>query len=479
MEGTAKRQVNAEEMLAELKLALESSTPAPDVAPPFASMAAKSGSLGREPRRSQMDKESDRPATVNAGKTIRQRTDNQKPSRLSSRRGKLTAGGLALGGAAAFFAGVALMSQVLNRPAHEFSAGATEGLIRPQNEQTLEPSSSARAPMEGSQQTAPSQAGASEARPDASRAPANNGSVSAQGKAQVDAANLASSGLEMAAPAPARLNSAAVWAPAVRIGPDGAPIPTAPPSRASADSAHPAETPKPAAAPAGPQMLKPGAAPIATAPPTPASTDSALVAKTPKPAVPTAAPQMVKPDKAPIATAPPTPASTDSALVAQTPKPAVPTAAPQIVKPDAAPIATAPPTPASTEAGPVVQTSKPNATRTASVSNESAEPSTPKIDSKKKPPEKPSAPKPAKSAKAPAKSVAQAERQSAKPAQPKEAERSPEPAQGAGNPTQATPVAAPSVPQRVADGVTHAFGYLVHLPGALVPHFGGSNPNAQ
>jgi hypothetical protein len=27
--------------------------------------------------------------------------------------------------------------------------------------------------------------------------------------------------------------------------------------------------------------------------------------------------------------------------------------------------------------------------------------------------------------------------------------------------------------------MTHAFGYLVHLPGALVPHFGGSNADAH
>jgi hypothetical protein len=27
--------------------------------------------------------------------------------------------------------------------------------------------------------------------------------------------------------------------------------------------------------------------------------------------------------------------------------------------------------------------------------------------------------------------------------------------------------------------MTHAFGYLVHLPGALVPHFAGSNADAH
>jgi hypothetical protein len=39
------------------------------------------------------------------------------------------------------------------------------------------------------------------------------------------------------------------------------------------------------------------------------------------------------------------------------------------------------------------------------------------------------------------------------------------------------PVAAPSVPQRFADGMTHAFSYLMHLPGALVPH--PADPNAD
>jgi hypothetical protein len=31
----------------------------------------------------------------------------------------------------------------------------------------------------------------------------------------------------------------------------------------------------------------------------------------------------------------------------------------------------------------------------------------------------------------------------------------------------------------MADGVSHAFGYLIHLPGALVPHLGGPNPDAH
>jgi hypothetical protein len=147
-----------------------------------------------------------------------------------------------------------------------------------------------------------------------------------------------------------------------------------------------------------------------------------------------------------------------------------------MVKPDGARIATAPPTPAST---PLAETPKPNATPTAHVSNESTQPSTRKIDSKKKPVEKASLQKPLRSPTPPVKPIAQAERQSTEPARPKEAERSPQPTQDNGNLAAVAPAASPSVPQRVADGVTHAFGYLVHLPGALVPHLGGSNPDAH
>jgi hypothetical protein len=87
--------------------------------------------------------------------------------------------------------------------------------------------------------------------------------------------------------------------------------------------------------------------------------------------------------------------------------------------------------------------------------------------------------KPHKTANAPAKPDAEAERRPAEPAAPKEAEKSSQPAQDAGSPTALAPVKTTSVQQRVADGVTHAFGYLVHLPGALVPHFGGPNPDTH
>jgi hypothetical protein len=337
--------------------------------------------------------------------------------------------------------------------------------------------------MQDSQQAAPLQTGDSETRPDARTAPVIGGSLSAAGKAGVDAPNLASSGLETSPPAfaPLPLSQPATLVATHRIGPDGAPIATAPSSPASTGSARPlAGTPKPAAPTAAPQMVKPDKASLATAQPTPASSDSAPpLAGTPKPGVPTAAPQMVKPDKPSLATALPTPASTDPASPPQTPKPAAPTAAPQMVKPDKASVATTQPAPASTDpAPPRAQTLKPNATHTASLSSESGEPSKPKIDPKKKPPGKISQQKPAKTAKASA-ALTPPEPPPTKLAPSKEAESPPHSAQDAVSPTAAAPATKTSVQQRVADGVTHAFGYLIHLPGALVPHLGGPNPDAH
>jgi hypothetical protein len=455
MQGAPKRQVNAEEMLAELKRAVESSTRAPDAPPSAASMAPKPRSPGPETRPSQIDRKVDRPVKANADSSVGQPTDLQKSTRPRSRRWTLLAGGLALAGAAAVCASFALINKAPDLAEREPSVAATESLARPQTEQTLEPSSSPRAPMQDSQ-AMPLQAG------------------------NLETPNLASSGLESTAPTfmPVPPSSPAVWVPSQTIRPDGTPITTAPSTPAPTDSAHPAGTPKPAVQTAAPQVVKPDKASLATTPSTPASTDSAHPAQAPKPAAP-AAPQMLKPEKASVATAPSTPASTDSAPPAETPKPAAP-AAPQMLKPEKASVATAPPAPASTDsASPPAQRRKPNATQTASVSTESAEPSTPKIDSKKKPAEKIAQQKPAKSPKPPVKPITQAERRSTEPAPPKEAERSPQPAQAAGNPTALAPVPAPSVQQRLADGMTHAFGYLMHLPGALVPHLGGSDADAH
>jgi len=393
MQGAPKRQVNAEDMLAELKQALESSTRAPNAPPPSASTAPKSSSPDRESRWSQIDRGSGRPAKANADKSIRQPTDLQKSPWPSSRRWKLTAGGLALAGVAAVCASFVLMNKAPDLAEREPSVAATESLATSQNEQTLEP-------------------------------------ASAPGSA-------------VPAFTPAPLSQAAALVASHRIGPDGEPIATAPSTPAAPDSTPP-------------------------------------VAEAPKTAAPSAALEAIRPNGPPIATAPPSPAPHDSTPpMAEASKTAAPSAASQMIKPDRAPIATAPSTAASTASAPLAETPKPNATRTASVSNESAGPSAPKIDSKKKPSGKPSLQKSRTSANAPAKPPAPPERQSSEPAPPKEAEKSPLPAQDTGSPTAPAPVKTTSVQQRVADGMTHAFGYLMHLPGALIPHLGGPNPEAH
>jgi hypothetical protein len=393
MQGAPKRQVNVEEMLAELKQALESSPPAPNAT--SLSASALSTPSGRDNQRSHWGV--DLPVKVNADSSIG-RPDLQTSSKSNSRRWKLTAGGLALAGVAAVGASYAFMNKAPTPPAHELSAATAEGLVTPQNEPTIKPTNDSGSLVGESRQAAPLQAGALETRPDATAVPANGGAVSAQGKAGVGASNVGPSGLESAPPAFTLL----------------------PPSSA--------------------------AVPVAT--------------------------QAIRLDGTPIATAPTTPASTGSAPpTAEAPKPAAPSAGPQTVKPDAAPVATARSTPASTDSSPPpAETPKPSATPTASLSNESAAPPSAKIDAKKKASGKIALQKPRKSAKASAKSLVPPERQPTEPAPAKEAVSSPQPAQGASNPTPVAPAAPPSVPQRFADGVTHAFGYLIGLPGSLVPH---------
>ena len=221
MQGAPKRQVNAqvnaEDMLAELKQALESSTRAPNAPPPSASTAPKSSapkssSPDRESRWLQIDRGSGRPAKANADKSIRQPTDLQKSPWPSSRRWKLTAGGLALAGVAAVCASFVLMNKAPDLAEREPSVAATERLATPQNEQTLEP-------------------------------------ASAPGSA-------------VPAFAPAPLNQAATLVASHRIGPDGAPIATGPPAPAAPDSTPPvAEAPKTAAPSAASQAIRPDGAP--------------------------------------------------------------------------------------------------------------------------------------------------------------------------------------------------------------------------
>ena len=238
MQGAPRRQVNAEDMLAELKRALKSSTHTPDAPPPSASTAPKPSLPGRAAGRSQIDNGSGRPAKANTDKPTRPRTELQKSTRPNSRSWKLIAGGLALAVAATIGVSFAFMGKPSNLPEPEPTVAATGSPVRPQNEQTPEPSSSPQAPMQDSQQAAPLQAGNLGTRPDASTAPLIGGSLSAGEKAEVDAPNLASSGLETAVPAsaPLLLNQPATPVAAERIGPDGAPIATAPSSPASTDS---------------------------------------------------------------------------------------------------------------------------------------------------------------------------------------------------------------------------------------------------
>ena len=133
MEGTAKRQVKAEEMLAELKRALESSTPAPNAPPPSASTAPsplpRPGTIA--------DRKLTRKATTvkaKADRSIGQPADLQKSTRPSSRRWTLTAGAIALAGAAVVGTSFALMNKASDLPEREPSVAATEAPVRSQNE---------------------------------------------------------------------------------------------------------------------------------------------------------------------------------------------------------------------------------------------------------------------------------------------------------------------------------------------------------
>jgi hypothetical protein len=186
-----------------------------------------------------------------------------------------------------------------------------------------------------------------------------------------------------------------------------------------------------------------------------------------------------------IADAPPQSGSfgLESVAPAFAPAPANPAPAPaatQTATQDGASTATAPSAPASTGSALTAARTKPpaNATATASVSAEAAQPSTPKIDSATKPPRRSSLQRPVKRAKASATPVAQAERRSPR-APPNEAESAPSAAQGVGNPTPVATSAPATIQQRFADGLTGAFGYVVHLPGALLPHPADPNVDAN
>lgn len=436
MQGAPERQVNAEDMLAELKRVVEASTLAPGAPPASASTAAKPISTGREKGRSQIDSEGGRPVKANPKISVGPRPAPQRPTRRSPRSFKLIAGGVALAAAAIVGVSFALTNKASNAPEREPSAAATARFVK---------------------EVAPVQAG------------------------EADAKHPPSAGAQSSAAAFTQTppGLAATPVPSEVIRPDGTPIAPDRPAPGSIDSAPPAQAPQTAAAPAAAQLAKPRERTIATAP-APASTDLAHLPPSPKTAAPPlAVPQPpARPGEGTMATAPAA-ASTDSAHSPQTPKTAAAPAAAPTAKPDEGTIATAPPVRLSPDSAHPPQAPKPNATSAASISNESAKPSAPKLDSGKKSPEKTSLRKPHRSAKASTESVGQAQRRAVELAQPKEAEKSPEPAPAAGTPAPVSPAAAPSVPQRFANGVTGAFGYLAHLPGALIPHLGGGNGDAH
>jgi hypothetical protein len=108
VQNAIKRQVNAAEMQAELKGVVETSTCAPSIPPPSASIISKSASL----------------------------------TRLSSRSWKLVA--VCSRSRASICASFALMNEAPNSPKREISVVATKVPIKPQNEKTLEPLSDPR-----------------------------------------------------------------------------------------------------------------------------------------------------------------------------------------------------------------------------------------------------------------------------------------------------------------------------------------------
>ena len=78
MQGAPKRQVNAEDMLAELKRVVEASTHAPSAPPSSAATAPRPSASGPETWRSQIDNGGDRAAKAKAGSSIGQPAHSQK-----------------------------------------------------------------------------------------------------------------------------------------------------------------------------------------------------------------------------------------------------------------------------------------------------------------------------------------------------------------------------------------------------------------
>src|SRR5580704_8105087 len=128
MQGASRQPVNAEEMLAELKRVVESSTPPPSFRLTTASMGSKSGSFIR---RAQIDKESE--ATAENSAESGQPTVFRKATTPIARSWKLAVGGLALAGTAMIGATFALMNRAPDLSKRELAVVATEGPVRPQS----------------------------------------------------------------------------------------------------------------------------------------------------------------------------------------------------------------------------------------------------------------------------------------------------------------------------------------------------------
>jgi hypothetical protein len=425
MQGAPKRQVNAEDMLAELKRVVDSSGRTPDNSFSSASAPPKltSNLQNQEIAGSQLGETIGR--AIPAKGDAAGRADRRKPTR--SRRWDLIASGVAL----AIAVGMLGSYVVLN---------GVPGVLEPLVARTEMP------PVAESQPVQASQAGAQGV--GAQQTGARLTSVETMGSAEAPKAS--------AALPPGRPNQAATPVSTIRIGRNGAPLETAQPAPAAtgsaaraADAANTAQTTGRAATPVAPAST--------VQDPPPSAAEAASEALLPI--------ERDEPDQPPVARTPPLPPEAPN------------TAASQPFKPEAAPIAATPSSPLSTASAPPSETPKTHAKHAASAPDETVELSAAKSESKKKPAEKPSSLKLRQSVKASSKPAAETARRAAEPAPAKVAETPP--AAPANAPAPAAPAPKASVQQRVADGVSHAFGYLVHLPGSLVPHFGGSSPGAQ
>ena len=295
MQGAPKRQMNAEEMLAELKRAVEASTPAPGAPPPSASTAVKPISAGREKGRSQIDSEGGRPVKSNPEISVGPRPALQKSP--SSRSWKLIAGGLALAAAATVGVSFALMNKASNAPEREPSAAATERFVKEvapvqagEADAKHPPSAGAQSSAAAFTQTPPGLAATpvpSEViRPDGTpiapdrpspastdwrlrlRRRRRRGSRATGQAGHWDNCDSARPRLDRfsASASVAQDGSAAAGGPQPPARPGEGTVATAP-AAASTDLAHSPQTPKTAAAPAAAPTAKPNEGTIATAPP--------------------------------------------------------------------------------------------------------------------------------------------------------------------------------------------------------------------